>query len=124
MLMNSFRVAFILMTFLIGMASCSAGKQKELIIGTWTGVEWLVNGKNSDYNATETTFTFGDSGNYSFAYGSNIENGEYFISNGELFTTPDGGIKMMVKIPKITQDTLVFNMNRGGQAESLTLVRK
>ena len=52
-----------------------------------------------------------------------IENGKYYITNNELYTTPDGGTKMMVKITKLTQDSLVFDMNRGGQAETLTLLR-
>lgn len=94
-----------------------------MIVGKWSGIEWLVNGTPSDHTPGDAIFTFMDDGLYTFDYGGNIEKGKYYVTSGELFTTPDGGIKMMVKIPKITADTLVFDMNRGGQSETLTLIR-
>jgi len=111
----------LLITFLL---SCSDPENKKLILGKWTGTEWLVQGHPSTHTPEEASFTFDDAGNYSFEYAGNIEKGTYYTNNNQLFTTPDGGIKMMVKIPKLTKDTLIFDMNRGGQAEQLTLVRK
>jgi hypothetical protein len=51
------------------------------------------------------------------------EKGTYYINGNELFTTPDGGTKMMVKLDKLTTDSLVMHMNRGGTSETLTLIR-
>ncbi len=104
--------------------SCIDSKDKKLIIGQWTGTEWLVNNSPSAYSPENASFTFGDDGKYSFTYAGSKESGDYFISNNELFTTPDGGIKMMVKVAKLTQDSLIMDMNRGGQPERLTLLRK
>lgn len=104
--------------------SCGESKQKELIVGHWTGVEWLEEGKPSLYTPGDASFQFEAGHDYSFTYAGNTEQGQYYVSNGELYTTPDGGVKMMVKIVKLDQDTLRFDMNRGGTSEQLTLVRK
>ena len=96
----------------------------KLIFGKWTGIEWLAEGSPSTYNPADATFTFMENGDYTFQYADNIEKGRYTFSNNELFTTPEGGIRMMVKVIKLTNDTLVFDMNRGGQPERLTLVKK
>jgi hypothetical protein len=104
--------------------SCGDSKQKDILVGHWTGVEWLEEGKPSIYNPGDASFQFEAGHEYSFTYAGNTENGEYFISNNQLFTTPKGGVKMMVKIIKLDQDTLRFDMNRGGTSEQLTLVRR
>jgi hypothetical protein len=104
--------------------ACKKEADKKLIIGHWTGTEWLVEGQPSTHTPEAAVFTFDDTGHYTFTYNDNIEKGDYYVNNDQLFTTPEGGIKMMVKIPKLTRDTLIFDMNRGGQAERLKLVRK
>ena len=109
---------------LLFILSCSQSENNKLIIGQWTGIEWLTEGQPSSHTPGDAVFTFDETGNYSFQYGDNIEKGTYYVNNNQLFTTPDGGIKMMVKIPRLSKDTLIFDMNRGGQAEKLTLVRK
>ena len=109
--------------FLLCMA-CNETVDKKLIVGDWKGSEWLVQGQPAMIDASTAAFTFRDDGTYTYAYAEALESGKYFISNNELFTTPTGGIKMMVKIVQLTPDTLVFDMNRGGTSEKLTLVRK
>src|SRR4030095_2364722 len=104
--------------------ACKNETDNKLLIGHWTGIEWLVEGQPSSHTPEAAVFTFDDQGNYTFTYNDDVEKGTYYTNNNQLFTTPEGGIKMMVKIPKLTQDTLIFDMNRGGQAERLTLVRK
>ena len=104
--------------------SCNDGKNKQLIIGQWSAISWNVAGSPSDYDIATTSFTFGDDGNYIFSYAGNEEKGKYFITNSQLYTTPEGGMKMMVKVPVLTQDSMVMDMNRGGQSERLTLARK
>ncbi|MBK9982369.1 MAG: lipocalin family protein [Saprospiraceae bacterium] len=117
------RSIFLLIALISLLFSCEAGKQNKMILGKWTGIEWLVDGHASSHTPGEAVFTFNEDGIYSFEYAGNVENGKYYVNNNELFTTPEGGIKMMVKIPKLTQDTLIFDMNRGGQSEKLTLIR-
>jgi hypothetical protein len=113
-----------LIPFLLLLISCNNSENKKLIIGSWSGTEWLVNGKPSNLNTKGTYFTFNDKGEYTYEYSGNKEKGTYIIDKDQLFTTPTGEQEMMVKIIKLTKDSLVFDMNRGGQPESLTLLRK
>ena len=114
----------VISSFLL-LLSCGDSKQKDLIVGRWTGVEWLESGQPSAaLNPADAVFQFDAGDTYSFTYAGNTESGKYFVTNQQLFTTPDGGVKMMVKIIKLDQDTLQFDMNRGGSSERLTLVRQ
>jgi hypothetical protein len=117
---TTFTLAFSMAIFF---SSCFDSIDKKMVIGQWNGVEWIVEGQSSQIDATSASFVFKDDGTYTYTYADATESGKYFISGNELFTTPEGGIKMMVRIEKITPDSLVFNMNRGGTAETLTLVR-
>ena len=117
---GAYLFSFFLLTLLL---SCTQSENDKLIIGQWTGIEWLIEGQPSTHTPGDAIFTFDSLGLYTFTYQDNTEKGSYYIANNQLFTTPEGGIKMMVKIPKLTRDTLIFDMNRGGQSEKLTLVR-
>ena len=123
--MNQSNPVIKIIPFLLFLLSCNTNSENnKLIIGIWTGAEWLVNGKPSDLNAQDTHFMFNDKGEYSYEYSGNKEKGKYIIEKDMLFTTPTGEQEIMVKIIKLTKDSLVFDMNRGGQPESLTLIRK
>jgi len=113
-----------LLPLLLLLISCGSSENKKLIIGSWSGTEWLVNDKPSDLDAKGTFFIFNDKGEYTYEYSGNKENGTYTIEKDMLFTTPKGENEMMVKIKKLTKDSLVFDMNRGGQPELLTLLRQ
>ena len=103
--------------------SCTEKVDKKLLPGDWQGVQWIVAGMGGEIDASTAVFSFKEDGHYTYSYNDAKEKGKYYVVNGELYTTPDGGTKMMVKIEKLTQDSLVFNMNRGGQSETLTLLR-
>ncbi|MBP7239343.1 MAG: lipocalin family protein [Saprospiraceae bacterium] len=122
--MKNFRNIFYFILGMILITACIGKIDENLIHGEWKGAEWLIEGQTGDYDATSASFMFDEKGKYTFDYAGSGESGKYHISNNELFTTPDGGIQMMVKIEKLTVDTLVMQMNRGGTAEKLTLVKK
>ena len=108
---------------MLALTSCHSENEKS-IQGKWQGIEWLANGKPSDMKATATAFEFDDKGNYSFDYAGEMQTGTYKVENNMLFTTPVGEQEIMVKITKLKGDTLVFDMNRGGRPEILTLIKK
>ncbi len=114
-------IVFFIALFLL---SCADTKNNQMIIGQWTGISWDVEGKPSGHNATATSFSFDEKGNYSFNYAQTEEKGTYKVENNMLFTRPAGQHEIMVRIAKLTNDSLVFDMNRGGTAELLTLLRK
>lgn len=103
-------------------ASCTTTENAGKIVGSWQGAEWLVDGKPAN-DAGSARFEFAADGNYTYTYNGAREAGLYEINEDKLFTTPAGGQKIMVRIARLTTDSLVFDMNRGGRAETLTLVR-
>jgi hypothetical protein len=115
---------FYFILIMAALISCSDSKHSSLIIGNWQGVEWLVNGASSTNNAKGTLFTFKANSEYIYDYSGTIEKGNYKILDDKLYTTPNDQQEMMVRIAKLTPDSLVFDMNRGGQPETLILLRK
>ncbi|MDB5226271.1 MAG: hypothetical protein JWN78_464 [Bacteroidota bacterium] len=104
--------------------SCNEGEKKALLTGEWRGAEWLINGHASAYDVNQVYFNFGKDDRYNSDFGGDKEKGSYIIRDDKLYTTPDDELEIMVKIEKLTKDSLVFDMNRSGQSEKLTLVRK
>jgi hypothetical protein len=121
--MKPFASCLLSISFLVIITSCQQTIDKSMLVGEWKGAQWLIEGQTANYDATSTYFSFQNEGAYTYRYTDMEEKGTYYINGNELFTTPDGGVKMMVKIEKLTSDSLVMNMNRGGTSETLTLVR-
>ena len=116
------RSYLLLVVVLLLSASCTNNENNKMIMGNWKGVEWL--GSTSNLDAKKASFTFDDKGNYSFVYDNNKEEGTYKVENDMLFTKPANQQEIMVKIVKLTKDSLTFIMNRSGQAETLILIRE
>ncbi|MFZ1530081.1 MAG: lipocalin family protein [Ferruginibacter sp.] len=114
---------YLILLFAFFLFSCADTKNNQMIIGHWKAASWFVDGKPADHNIAATSFSFDDKGNYSFNYAGTEEKGSYKVENDMLFTHPSGQNEIMVKIAKLTADSLVFEMNRGGTAEVLTLLR-
>jgi hypothetical protein len=121
--MKPFASCLLSISFLVIITSCQQTIDKSMLVGEWKGAQWLIEGQTANYDATSTYFSFQNEGAYTYRYTDMEEKGTYYINGNELFTTPDGGVKMMVKIEKLTSDSLVMNMNRGGTSETLTLIR-
>ena len=121
----SFRrpLALLFPVFLFLGVGCGPSEEARLLPGEWNGISWMANGSSSGHDAAGTKFHFLPEGRYTYTYGELVEEGSWFVTGQELYTTPDGGTKMMVRIVRIDADTLVFAMNRGGTPETLTLVR-
>lgn len=110
--------------FIISITSCADTKNNKIIIGSWHGTQWVADGKPLNRNVETTYFTFTDKGTYTFENNGTTEAGTYKVEINNLFTTAKDKQEIMVKIVKLTNDSLVFDMNNGGQAETLTLVKK
>ena len=84
----------------------------------------MSEGKPNGQNAAAVEFTFVADGNYTYVNEGQREAGLYKIEGQNLYTTPTGQQDIMVKILTLNKDSLVFDMNRSGTAETLTLLRK
>jgi Lipocalin-like domain len=101
--------------------SCSENKNASLIIGKWQATQWLT--KDKAINNDIVIFTFDNKAGYVYENNGTIEKGTYKIDNNSLYTTAEKQQEIMVNITKLTTDSLTFEMNRGGQAETLILVK-
>ena len=108
---------------LIFFSSCTENPNATLIQGRWQGTSWLSNGSPKDVRIDEVTFEFDSTGQYDFTYSGKSEKGKYKVENDMLFTQAEGQQEMMVKIEYLTLDSMILQMNNGGTAEKLTLIR-
>ena len=106
---------------IILLTDCANTDNNIKIVGKWRGTEWLVNAAPSSLEADKAFFVFDEKGKYSFEYAGSKEEGTFKVENDMLFTKPLNQQEIMVKILKLTKDSLVFDMNRSGQSERLTL---
>ncbi|TAK34339.1 MAG: hypothetical protein EPO28_16200 [Saprospiraceae bacterium] len=109
-------------TFLL-LPGCQNDEANKLLIGIWRGVEWRVEGKATQRDVQSVTFMFEENGTYAATFGTQQEAGTYRLEGNKLYTNAQGQVQKMVKLPRLTVDTLVMDMNRSGTAETLVLVR-
>ncbi|CAN5724966.1 hypothetical protein BH11BAC4_BH11BAC4_27020 [soil metagenome] len=124
--MKQLKNIFRLIGFIFFLSSCSGDtKNNKLIVGNWVGLTWSPGEKSFPLNEDNTHFSFDDRGNYNFQFMEHAEAGTYKVEHDMLFTKPEKQEQeIMVKIIKLTKDSMVFDMSRSGAAESLTLLRK
>lgn len=94
------------------------------IEGKWKGSSWIVDGQNSNRDASEVTFEFMPSGSYSAAFAAQAEAGSYRMEGNKLYTKAEGQVEKMVEINRPHTDTLIMKMNRAGTPETLILVKQ
>lgn len=111
--------------FMILFTACEERRAADaLLTGTWQGVEWQLDGSDSDRDAAAVKFEFDGEGAYIATYGKEVERGVYRLKGDKLYTTAKGQIEKMVALPQMTQDTLIMDMNRVGQKETLILLKQ
>ncbi|MEY3194611.1 MAG: hypothetical protein RIQ78_708 [Bacteroidota bacterium] len=126
------KISAILLFFTLLFACATAPTfNPELLVGTWNGVDWRVQGKSSGRDAASVSFVFTPltghesvEGLYMAVYGDQVEKGQYKIKEDKLYTTAEDKIEKVVRIVHLSADTLVLGMNRMGQEEELVLVER
>lgn len=93
------------------------------LLGHWTGTEWLREGKPLDADASQVHFTFNADGTFEAKFGAQTEAGIFNMEGDKLYTKAEGQLRKMVKIQKLSADTLQFQMNRTGTEEVMVLVK-
>jgi len=63
-------------------------------------------------------------GTYAATFGSQNEAGTWRLEGDKLYTTAGGQVQKMVRLPRLSADTLVMDMNRAGTAETMVLVKR
>lgn len=96
--------------------------QEQELLGDWKAVEWMDITSNQPINA-KVSFHFEANNRYVGNYGNTSEKGRYWIAGDNLHTVEDGKAEKKVRIKKLANDSLVFEMNRVGTIEEMILVR-
>ena len=96
----------------------------KAIKGEWNAAEWLVTGKPSNKNIQDIRFHFNEDNTYRSQLGASAEKGTFRIQGDYLYTKAENRLEIMVKIRKLTNDSLVLDMNNSGQEETLILIRE
>jgi hypothetical protein len=116
---------FILAIALFTMAACQKTNDKNpALLGQWQGTEWLIMDKPSDMDATQVGFEFKEDGSYTAQFGNQKQSGIWRTEKDKLYTQETGKQEIMVKLLKADGTALDFEMNRGGQKETLKLAKK
>jgi hypothetical protein len=108
------------------LCACStADKETELLLqGRWDGDSWFVEDQLKNYDMSRIYFEFRDGNRYDARLGDSFEKGTYRVYGDKLYTQNGAAAQIVTNIQKVTTDSLVINMNRGGQREQLILTRK
>lgn len=116
---------FLIIIFtLLLLAGCTADAGiPEAIYGNWTGVRWTAEDKDAGRDAAQVHFSFVQPTQYEATFGDQREKGSFKVDGSKLYTTAEGQMQKMVKIVRLTNDTLEMEMNRGGTKENLVLAK-
>jgi len=113
-----------LLLFGLLLSSCQKTNDKNpALFGQWQGTSWLIFDKPSEIDASQVHFEFKGEGAYSAQFGKQSEQGLWRTEKDKLYTTAEGKKEIMVKLLRV-DSILRFEMNRGGQKETLELAKK
>ena len=114
--------SFLALSFLM-LYACSGQYTKEDLRGAWTVKSW-VEFKSKKTISAQMDMTFNPEGKYVVDYGTEKEEGKFWVENDYLHTVENGKAEKKVKIIKLNIDSLVIEMNRAGSIEQVVLVRE
>ncbi len=107
---------------LLTLGACGSKFDSSLLPGKWLTEKW-INKTDLQEIDSKMTFEFMEDGRYTMNVGSRIEEGKYWIFGESLHTVEDGKSEKTVKILRLTNQELIFEMNRYGQIEEVILRR-
>jgi len=119
------KIKLLILTAAIAFAACQKANDKNpALLGSWQGTEWLIFDKPSGMDATLVRFEFREDGSFTADFGDQKKQGTWRTDKDKLYTTETGMQEIMVKLLKADGTNLDFEMNRGGQKETLKLIKK
>jgi len=120
--MLEFIKLLIICSLLLLASACNSLYDATLLHGNWKVSSWKVVSSGQAINQ-KMDFNFNPDESYHIDYGSQKEEGRFYIAGEYLHTKEHQGIEKSVLIQKLTKDSLVLNMNRAGSLEEIVLVR-
>lgn len=119
------KLKFIIIIAIAALVSCQKTNDKNpALLGQWQGTEWLIFDKPSDIDASQVQFEFKIDGSYTAQFGNQNQSGTWRTEKDKLYTTETGKKEIMVKLLQADGYNLDFEMNRGGQQETLKMKKQ
>jgi hypothetical protein len=119
------RNALFLLLLLTGFMACQKPIERNpALFGNWVGEKWLIFDKPSDLDAKKVNFEFKDDGTYTSKFGEQGDSGVWHTEEDKLYTKAEGKKEIMVRLITADGTHLNFEMNRGGQKETLELIKQ
>jgi hypothetical protein len=119
--MKTFTILILTISIVL-FSSCEDKFDEALLHGDWKTTDWYITDSGKKIN-NQMDFSFDADRRYTIDYGTEKENGRYWIAVDYLHTVEDGKAEKKVKIIKLTADSLDMEMNRGGRLERLVLTK-
>ncbi len=114
-----------LLILLLAAFGCQKTNDKNpAVIGRWQGVTWLIFDKPADMDASKVHFEFKEDGTYNASFGEQMQAGTWRTEKDKLYTMAADKQEIMVKLLVADGTNLNFEMNRGGQKETLQLIKE
>lgn len=120
---NDFRFMGIAVFLVLLLVGCADKYSKTDLLGDWGVSEWKKESSGAAIS-NKMDMNFKTDGQYTIDYGAKKENGKYWISGDYLHTVAEGKSEMSVRIMNLNSDSLVMQMNRGGDMERVVLLKK
>ncbi len=115
------KYAFFL-SILFSALGCKGEYDVTMLHGKWKTVEWTILPTN-ETRSQQMDFTFNANGRYLVDYGSEKEEGKYWVYGQYLHTVEDGAIEKKVRLLSLSENNCLIEMNRAGTLERATLER-
>ena len=90
------------------------------IEGQWYSESWTSGGEETGYRAW---MAFDQDSTYRALFQNRREQGKYWIDGHRLYTDSEDGDPIKVKIASLEDESMVIEMNRGGNQEVITFGR-
>ena len=115
--------AVFLSTLVILCIGCSGNETESLLVGHWAGYSWTNEDGQRARDHRRIHFEFKVDGTYAAQLADEVQNGTYYVSKDKLYTHATDKKKIVVQLDYVSQDTVIFKMNRSGSIEKLGILR-
>ncbi len=107
-------------------SACEPPIDNTLLLGQWQAVA-MVEADKVNEDITDIRFNFSDADTYTYQGGPSYQEAGHYRIQGDLLYSTDTlaqqRVEKVVRIIKLTSDTLFLQMNKGGLDQEMRLVK-
>ena len=125
----SFRIILLLVAGVLWWSGCDRLFPERMLVGQWQALVVLEEGDTLPVNPAEIRLAFDDAGHYRYHSTLNYREAGYYDLQGDLLYTrdtthADTTMERVVRVPVLTEDSLVVQMRTADDKERIIRFRK